>query len=49
MHYGERWDAGVVIYLERGAELQMAQLMPLPLTNNSRVVLPSWFYRSGTK
>jgi len=25
-------DAGVVICLERGAELHMAQLMPLPLT-----------------
>ena len=28
----ERWDAGVVICLERGADLHMAQLMPLPLT-----------------
>jgi len=28
----EWWGAGVVIYLERGAELHMAQLMPLPLT-----------------
>ena len=28
----EWWDAGVVICLERGAELHMAQLMPLPLT-----------------
>ena len=26
------WGAGVVIYLERGAELHMAQQMPLPLT-----------------
>jgi len=26
------WGAGVVIYLERGADLHMAQLMPLPLT-----------------
>jgi len=26
------WGAGVVICLERGAELLMAQLMPLPLT-----------------
>ena len=25
-------DAGMVIYLERGADLHMAQLMPLPLT-----------------
>jgi len=25
------WGAGVVICLERGADLHMAQLMPLPL------------------
>ena len=28
----EWWVAGVVIHLERGADLHMAQLMPLPLT-----------------
>ena len=28
----EWWDAGMVICLERGANLHMAQLMPLPLT-----------------
>ena len=28
----EWWDAGVVICLERGADLRTAQLMPLPLT-----------------
>jgi len=28
----EWWAAGVVICLERGADLLMAQLMPLPLT-----------------
>ena len=28
----ERWGAGVVICLERGADLHMAQLMPLPPT-----------------
>ena len=28
----ERWGAGVVICLERGADLHMAQLMPLPFT-----------------
>ena len=28
----ERWGAGVVIYLERGADLHVAHLMPLPLT-----------------
>ena len=27
-----RWGAGVVICLERGADLHMAQLMPLPFT-----------------
>jgi len=29
------WGAGVVICLERGADLHMAQLMPLPLTVSS--------------
>jgi len=28
----EWWDTGVVICLERNADLHMAQLMPLPLT-----------------
>ena len=28
----ERWGAGVVICLQRGADLHMAHLMPLPLT-----------------
>jgi len=28
----EWWGAGIVICLEQGAELHMAQLMPLPLT-----------------
>jgi len=28
----ERWGVGVVICLERGADLHMAQLMPLALT-----------------
>jgi len=28
----EWWDAGVVICLERGADLDMTRLMPLPLT-----------------
>jgi len=27
----ERWGAGMVICLEQGADLHMAQLMPLPL------------------
>jgi len=37
----------VVICLERGADLHMAQLMPLPLTvpcfSKSRLVLPFWY------
>jgi len=28
----ERWGAGMVVCLERGADFHMAQLMPLPLT-----------------
>jgi len=28
----ERWGAGMVVCLERDADLHMAQLMPLPLT-----------------
>ena len=28
----EWWGAGVVIYLERGADLHVAPLMPVPLT-----------------
>ena len=28
------WGAGVVICLERGTDLHMAQLMPLPLTDS---------------
>jgi len=50
--YNEWWDAGVVICLGQGADLHKAQLMPLPLTvscsGKSRLVLPSWFYFSGT-
>jgi len=30
----EWWGAGVVVCLERGADLHMAQLMPLPLTDS---------------
>jgi len=47
----EWWGAGVVMCLGQGADLHMAQLMPLPLTvscsSKSRLVLPSWFYLSG--
>jgi len=42
----EWWDSGVVIYLLQGADLHMAQLMPLPLTvscsSESRLVLLCW-------
>jgi len=42
----------MVTYLGQGADLHMAQLMPLPLTvscsSKSRLVLPSWFYLSST-
>jgi len=39
----ERWDAGAVICLERGADLHTAQLIPLPLASvKSRLVLPFW-------
>jgi len=42
----EWWDAGVVMCLEQGADLHMAQLMPLPLTNSCsskyRLVLTFW-------
>ena len=44
----EWWGAGVVICLEQGADLHMAQLMPLPLTVScsvkSRLVLPFWYW-----
>jgi len=42
----EWWDAGVIMCLGQGADLHMAQLMPLPLTvscySKSRLVLPFW-------
>jgi len=45
----EWWGAGVVICLERDADLHMAQLTPLPLTvsclNKIQIGL---FYLSGT-
>ena len=37
----------MVICLGRGADLHMAQLMPLPLTALA-AVNPDWFYLSGT-
>ena len=48
----EWWDVGVVTYLVWGADLHMAQLVPLPLTisrfSKFRLFLPSWFYLTGT-
>jgi len=41
------WGSGVVVCLERGADLHMAQLMPLPLTvsyfNKIQLGLPFWY------
>jgi len=43
----EWWGAGVVICLERGAGLHMAQLMPLPVTvscfSKIQIGLPFWY------
>jgi len=44
----EWWGAGVVICPERGAELHMAQLMPLPLTISCFSIIQNSFYLSGT-
>jgi len=44
----ERWGAGMVIYLERGAHLHMAQLMPLPLTVLCFSKIQTGFYLSST-
>jgi len=41
----EWWDAGVVMCLGQGADLHMAQLMPLPLTVSCSSK-PDWFYIS---
>jgi len=45
--FHEWWGVGVVVCLERGADLHMAQLMPLPLTAlapvKSTLVLPFWY------
>jgi len=44
----EWWGAGVVICLERGVDLHMAQLMPLPLTvscsSKIQIGLPFWYW-----
>jgi len=42
----EQWGAGIVICLKRGADLHMAQLMPLPLSCFSKIQIG--FYLSGT-
>ena len=40
----EYWGAGIVICLERGADLHTAQLMSLPFASvKSRLVLPFWY------
>jgi len=46
----EWWGAGMVICLEQGADLHMAQLMPLPLTVScfSKIQIGCTFYFSGT-
>jgi len=42
------WGAGMVMCLGQGADLHMAQLMPLPLTSLSLApVNPHWFYLIG--
>jgi len=40
--------AGVVICLERGADLHVVKLMPLPLTVSCFSKIYDWFYLSGT-
>ena len=46
----EWWGAGVVICLELGADLHMAQLTPLPLLWQWSLVSvnPDWFCLPGT-
>ena len=43
--FSEWWDAGVVICLELGADLHLAQLMPQPLTAScfSKIQIGSTF------
>jgi len=44
----EWWGAGVVVCLEQGADLHMAQLTPLPLTvtcfSKIHMGLPFWYW-----
>jgi len=44
----EWWGAGMVICLQRSADLHMAQLMPLPLTVSCLSKTQTGFYLSGT-
>ena len=45
----ERWGSGVVICLERGADLHMAQRIPPPLAvSYFSKILMDWFYLSDT-
>jgi len=44
----EWWVSGVVICLERSADLHMAQLMPLPLTVSCFSKIQIGFHLSGT-
>jgi len=43
-----RWGSGMVICLERGADLHIVQLMPLPLTVSCFSKIQIGFYLSGT-
>ena len=47
VYHAEWWGAGVVICLERGADLHMAHLIPLPLTvscfSKIQIGLPFWY------
>ena len=44
----EWWGVGVVVCLERDADLHMAQLIPLPLTFSCLSKIQIGFYLSGT-
>jgi len=44
----EWWGTGMVICLEQGADLHMAQLMPLPLTISCFSKVQIGFYLFGT-
>ena len=44
----EWWGVGVVVSLERDADLHMAKLMPLPLTFSCLSKIQIGFYLSGT-